>query len=155
MENVRPKDEALALVAKQLHSVRDPVLLILKSHLLIEVFLSDFLEGALPNPRALDGARLTFRQKLSVAMALVDSSGELENYHYSWLWGFIAQLNSLRNHLAHNLEPKDLELRLQKFVKASEPHIVRWHWATMSDDTERVKEVLVVLCALVYGLRLR
>jgi hypothetical protein len=90
----------------------DPTYSILKAHLLFEEMLRDYLNRALPNPSALESARLSFAQLLAVVRAL---SKNVPVDH--WHWKAISELNKLRNTLAHNLEPAALGEKIEKYVE--------------------------------------
>jgi hypothetical protein len=78
----------------------DPLGVVIRGHLYVESQLIQLLEEALPDPGAIDLTRLNFPTKLDLAVALkVIKETEKRGY---------AGLNSLRNHLAHNI---DVELR--------------------------------------------
>lgn len=78
----------------------DVSLLILKLHLLVEEQVRTFVDERLPNRVALEEARLECHQAICLAEAL-----SAEDIHPS-VWEAARKLNSLRNHVAHNLEPK-------------------------------------------------
>jgi hypothetical protein len=93
LENMRP-DESLR--------IGDPVLLILKCHLLSEAVLDRLLELALePNGEAVLSARLNYNQKLTIASRSVLT----KDYELlpDYVVGSLRKLNQIRNHLAHEL----------------------------------------------------
>lgn len=83
---------------------------ILKSQLALEQVLQDYLDRRLPNPRELDDTRMMF----AATLALVRSVCPQPDH---WVFGMAKALNSLRNKLAHNLEPPDLEKKTQLFCR--------------------------------------
>lgn len=83
-----------------------PVEFLLKSHLLIEEQLHDFLRTGLAYPDALADARLTFAQTLKLVHALTGELFPIE------LIQFIQKLNTLRNRVAHQAEPEGVDLQL-------------------------------------------
>lgn len=89
----------------------DPTYSLLKAHLLFEELLRTYLKRLLPNAEALDGARLSFAQVLSLAKACSPKS--LSEH---WSWKAIGDLNRLRNMLAHQTAPKNLRERLDEFT---------------------------------------
>lgn len=91
-------------------SAKDPTYLVLKAHLLIEEVLFRFIESQAHRPGSLSEARLGFAQLIALCKSFHRYSKE------DW-WGWAAhkKLNSLRNLLAHNLEPKDLRDRIVDF----------------------------------------
>lgn len=88
----------------------DPTYLVLKAHLLAEEVLYCFIEKQAIQPECLKGARLTFAQLLALCCAF-------HPYRRSdwWCWTALKKLNALRNLLAHNLEPKDLNEDIAQF----------------------------------------
>jgi hypothetical protein len=88
----------------------DPTYLTLKAHLLAEEVLYRFLESQAHRPESLGEARLGFSQLIAVSRAL-----HLHSKSDWWGWTALKKLNSLRNLLAHNLEPKDLKDRIVDF----------------------------------------
>jgi len=62
-------------------------------------------------PAALEAARLSSHQLICLAESLC-----LPNSDPQWLWNTAMHLNKLRNQLAHNLEPKDLQREIKAFT---------------------------------------
>ena len=85
---------------------------VLKAHLLFEEMLRGYLRVKLPSAAALDGARLSFSQRLALCRSLTP----VEQVQ-SWLWTGVEKLNTLRNYLAHGAGNKDLEKEIDKYVK--------------------------------------
>ena len=69
-----------------------------------------YLEKKLAHPGALDGARLTFSHLLAVAKAV---SRDIEPD--DWMWKAFADLNTLRNLLAHEPEKDSLQKKLDDY----------------------------------------
>lgn len=76
----------------------DLSLLILKLHLLVEEQVRAFVDERLQNKNALTRAKLECHQAICLAEAI--SSEEINGN----IWEAARKLNSLRNHIAHNLE---------------------------------------------------
>lgn len=89
----------------------DPTYSLLKAHLLFEELLRAYLAKVLPHPAALNGARLTFVQLLSIARA--SSTHALPDH---WMWKAIGDLNKLRNMLSHEARPKDLRQKIEDYI---------------------------------------
>jgi hypothetical protein len=89
----------------------DLTLTVLKGHLLIEEQLRALLIAASKSPAAIDEANLRFSQMLSLVKALYNDDS------LTRIWNAIKALNSLRNQLAHRLEPRDVERRVTEFAK--------------------------------------
>lgn len=88
----------------------DPSYLVLKAHLIAEEELNRFLGSRAKREAAIYSARLSFAQLLALCRAFHPFAEE--NW---WVWNALQKLNSLRNTLAHNLEPKDLQERIIEF----------------------------------------
>lgn len=83
---------------------------VLRGHLLLEEQLQRLLGSAAPAPAFVEEANLRFPQLLQLVRAfLPDETLEL-------VWRSLRELNGLRNQLAHRLEPRDLEARVNAFV---------------------------------------
>ena len=89
----------------------DVTLTVLKGHLVIEELLYALAEQHCPNPAQLAKARLSFAQLLAVVQALVSVPVPQE------AWQGIAELNGLRNSLAHKLQPSDVQERVERLYK--------------------------------------
>ena len=103
----------------------DPVLVILRGHLLIEVHLRDILARAFKAPEELEDARLTFYHVLAVTRAIVGRPDDP-------VWPFIKRLNEVRNKIAHlprrtlsselrTLEPVGLDTMIDSVVELLPP----------------------------------
>jgi hypothetical protein len=88
----------------------DPTYLVLKAHLLAEEVLYLYVEGRAHRSGPISAARLSFSQLLALCRAFHPYSSE-----DWWAWSALQKLNSFRNTLAHNLEPKDLQDRIVEF----------------------------------------
>ena len=109
---------------------------ILKAHLLLEGMFRDFCSRSLPNPQHLQGARLTFKQILLLARSLDTDYSDMP------LWSVVSHLNSLRNAMAHELEPSAEKIaKLQRMITT----------ATAALDDERDSHSLQDALAFVCG----
>jgi hypothetical protein len=88
-------------------------LIILKGHLLVERQVRAFVEARLLTPHAISRARLSSNQLICLAEAMC-----LPNKDPAWLWSMVKKLNSLRNSLAHDLAPADIQDRVNDFLNA-------------------------------------
>jgi hypothetical protein len=80
----------------------DLSLVVAKTHLILEQHLTALIAHYCPRPRFLPDARLKFSQKLYLVRALVLMPINDE------IWAALKLLNTIRNDLAHNLEPPKL-----------------------------------------------
>src|SRR6266581_2571821 len=83
--------------------MEDPLLITLKGHLIIEAALADICTRLLANPPALERDRMGFVARLNLVCALLDPGYLPDSIVQS-----LRDLNRIRNSLAHNLEPGDL-----------------------------------------------
>jgi hypothetical protein len=90
----------------------DTTLVILKGHLLIEAELIDICGRSLKSPDALEAGRVPFGVRLNLVRALVGDDSMPEGF-----WRAIKDLNQIRNDLAHQLEPKDIDKALHQFFR--------------------------------------
>ena len=89
-----------------LQSPEDLAFVLLKGHLLIEEKLDSILCTIVAHGEYLDKARLTFHTKAVVAQSMSWSQ------HANEMWKLVYSINTLRNQLAHSLEPNELESKL-------------------------------------------
>lgn len=102
--------EAIRRFVRHLPRTEDMTLVILKGHLLIEALLREVIARKFAKPESLKEAKLGFSQCVFIAEAIYAKETP------SWLWVALHKLNTIRNHLAHNLEPKGVEDRIADFV---------------------------------------
>jgi hypothetical protein len=95
---------------RHLEGVTDVVVIILKGHLIIEEGLIAAIEAKCSKAEYLESARLSFYQKLQLVRALYTSANVKQNPEdvMNTVFDALEALNTLRNRLAHNLEPKDV-----------------------------------------------
>lgn len=108
----------------------DLVSLVLRGHLVVEELLFAAISVHCQESEHLKTARLRFPQLVALLRALEKVSAVPPSY-----WTALSELNSLRNALAHILEPQDLASRVAHFVaviaegstqaKFPEPHSSR------------------------------
>ena len=107
----------LRRMIEHLPNGNDLTLIVLKGHLLIEERLLDLVRLRLGSDDAtLNEARLRFSQLVPLARAASGRPG------YPWFWRALQKLNSLRNDLAHHLEPKQVERLSAELVAQLEPY---------------------------------
>lgn len=92
-------------------AANDPTYLVLKTHLLAEEVLYDFLRKNTLRPECLDKVRLSFSQTIALAQAFTPLA--LADW---WGWSALIKLNTLRNLLAHNLQPNNLSDKIVDFT---------------------------------------
>ena len=103
-------DSVLARISRDLEPIEDIILLLLKSHLLVEQQINSALHKIFPGFASLDVGRLTYYQRIQVVRAL-DGSRKAED-----ALRFAERLNLVRNRLANQLEPVGIEDTIAAFV---------------------------------------
>lgn len=91
---------------------KDRRLVVLQAHLLIEEQLRQLVSERLKNTRAIEEADLDFHQCACVAQSYFPPD------HLPWLWAGVKKLNKIRNDIAHKLEPKGLQDRMDELVSS-------------------------------------
>jgi hypothetical protein len=95
---------------------KDPELVLLKGHLLIEEQVRALIDRRLQNPQALKeaNARLEAHQAIQLAQAFFPPG------HMVDIWRAISKLNTLRNAIAHNMVEKgSLADRIEAWVQSA------------------------------------
>lgn len=115
---------------KLLPRSEDKELVILKAHLLFEEQIRLIVSERVKNPKAISDAKLSFNGICAVAKSFFHKD------HDPKLWESINKINSIRNHIAHNLEPKELEKKLEDLA------ISYTIWADLEDEISRLEMTL-------------
>lgn len=114
---MKPTLEAREARSQRLHEILrapdDLISLVLRGHLFIEELLFAAVSAHCQDIEHIKTARLRFPQLVALLRALEKISAAPPNY-----WAALSELNTLRNALAHNLEPSDLTSRVARFVGA-------------------------------------
>ena len=126
--------------------VKDPTVIILRGHLLIENLLDQLIAANLTNANAIQNARLTFFQKLCLAKGIVGSSSE------DGRWKPIEELNKLRNMISHNLPDETMCKKLDPVLRALFPG----EFGGIPNDThsksKALRKGIIFECAVLLGL---
>lgn len=136
--------EVYARFRRLLPRSRDPVLVVLKAHLLAEERLDSALNHLSRSSRPLRDARLTFHQKLTLCNALLGDSAAVE-------WQFLQALNKLRNALVHNAEVEDVDRRIDAAIASlwpGEPTA----FAGQAQRLTALKNAVMITCAFLEGV---
>jgi len=91
---------------------KDVDLIILKAHLLIEEEVNAIIHARLKNPDVLLGEeRLESVYRIRLAQSFFEPEAQ------PWLWKVLLQLNTLRNRVAHSINPKGREDIIHDIIK--------------------------------------
>lgn len=128
----------------------DPVLVLLRGHLLIEELLIEIIESRCKHPQVLKDARLSFFQVLRLAQALStpkqisklskELSKELD------LWSNIEKVNRVRNVLAHTLEPSEVYSAIDTYLGECFTDPKQLAKMTPDEKSHELQETLAFLC---------
>ncbi|MFA5252888.1 MAG: hypothetical protein WC454_09940 [Phycisphaerae bacterium] len=140
---------------------KDPTLVVLKGHLLVEEQLQGIIEDQLSSTSMLKDARLTFYQKLKLAQCIIgrkfSEKTNFENREYDF-GKATEKLGELRNKLAHNIEVPKMNLLIDNFCSYFEDSIteveIRSYVAWGPDRDKRLKFSLSQLCCALLRVRL-
>lgn len=101
-------------ISEHLDKTDDPILVILRAHLLVEERLRDILARLSQASEELKAARLSFHQALCLCRAVIGRQDDPA-------WDFMARLNEVRNRIAHHLDPGDFDELLGSVVTKLRP----------------------------------
>src|ERR1700682_6792678 len=87
-------------------------LVVLKAHLLMEEKIILLGDGRTKNPTALKEAKLESFHRICLAQSFFPAD------HQPWLWKALKRLNALRNQIAHEVDPKGVEDKIEDFVRS-------------------------------------
>ena len=96
----------------------DPTFVVLKSHLLFEELLRDFLLKHLRHPETLQGARLSFAQLIKLCQGFASTLEPLD-----WRWRALNEINRLHNALAHEFESESIDTMVVRIVDLVGPEV--------------------------------
>ena len=108
---------------------RDPTLLILKGHLLIEEQIRKIIDERVEKPEVVAEAQLDCFQAICLAEALCANSSNLS------LWKSLRRLNNLRNDIAHKIDDKGLEDKMTHLVSMVKAHSMIGEAGTTGEST--------------------
>ncbi|SHF56714.1 hypothetical protein SAMN02745753_02207 [Marinomonas polaris DSM 16579] len=113
METTKRQVQAFNRFLELLPHGKDKELVILKGHLLIEEQVWLILRQKLVNFSALKDAGLNCHGSICLAQSLFPSN------HNPKIWKSIKKLNKLRNSIAHNIDLKGLNDKIDDFVQSA------------------------------------
>jgi hypothetical protein len=96
------------LAEKHLEGVSDGISMVLKAHLILEETLHQMVRVKCEHPEFLEKAQLRFYQLIQVARAFYRLDEAPLAAKGIDVWEIVEAINTLRNRLAHNLEPEGL-----------------------------------------------
>lgn len=146
-EKLESATDVIQMFDKHMPRAKDITLIILKGHLLIEQVLTDILDTELSYSKALYDAKMSFSNRLAVVKSIYGTDS-------SFPYGVIENLNSLRNQLVHNLEPKDIKSKLDDFIiKTKQSKVGLLSEYKQLESSDRLKLAIISLYAYVCGMK--
>lgn len=98
------------------HYQDSAILILLKGHLLVEELLRGYIDRKLPNPAAFVHKHFLFAKVLMLCRSLTSPKVK------SWAFDAAKKLNDVRNEVAHELDPTELQGKLEAFTTLVEQH---------------------------------
>jgi hypothetical protein len=135
-------DDPIMAITRHLESTDDPTLLVLRTHLLVEERLRDIINRICRAPSEVRSGRLSFYQVLYLCRAIIGR-------HDEPAWGFVERLNEVRNRMAHQLDPGNLDELIGSVVDKLE-----WsHHRHPDKAAERFRQAAVYVCGYFDSMR--
>jgi hypothetical protein len=125
---------------------KDPTVVILRGHLLIEELLNDIISFHLKDPSAIKDARLTFFQKMRLAQ------GILGNKKDNSTWKAIEVLNKLRNQISHRLPDSTLINQMNPILKAIFEDEFDQIPSDIYSKSKALRKGIIFHCAMLSGM---
>jgi len=138
-------DQYFQKLKAHLPLAKDPTVVILRGHLLIEELLDELIAASLKYPPAIKGARLTFFQKLCIAQGIIGRSRNDSR------WKPIKELNKLRNTISHNLPDATLSKKLAPVLKAFFKDEFDQIPNDLYSKSKALRKGIIFHCAFLYG----
>lgn len=141
----RNSHEYFGRLKYHLPRVKDPTVVILRGHLLIEELLDELIAANLKDSDAIHDARLTFHQKLCIVQAFI---GRVRSGH---ILEPIFALNKLRNEIGHRLPDatliKKLDSVLKEFLEDEFDQIP----TDVYSKSKALRKSIIFHCAMLHG----
>ncbi len=138
--------EILRLI-KYLPHGNDIDLIILKGHLLVEEQLIQLVKSKVKFPAAIANVNFGFYHLLCFAKALAYQS------EFDWAWEALRKLNTIRNDLAHHLEPPTLLQKLEELIQLVDDNFPLWNSLQSNDIQGKIKAILSIFHGWLSSLR--
>ncbi|MBZ9674507.1 hypothetical protein [Mesorhizobium sp. ES1-1] len=106
---------------EHLDGIDDPLLMLLKGHLIVERLLHDILAESVTNTR--NDENLGFFRTMSRVRALYPIIGNTSPSDSDRFWASIEALNQLRNRMAHRLDHGDIGSLLNQLLILDDPSV--------------------------------
>jgi hypothetical protein len=145
-EDLHRSADAMLRVLRHLPKEGYLSLIVLKGHLLIEKLLFYLVTVGVKHPGALESGNLSFYTLASVAKALYFEE------RFAQFWDAVFQLNTLRNRLAHNLAPADLNDKLRRFALAASGGNEKAADQVLAEPEKQMVGAIEVMCGFFIGL---
>ena len=88
-------------------------IIILKGHLLLEEMLREILGKSVISQESVDAAQLSFHQVVCIVRSMYTNKAN------EWVWLGIVEINKIRNKMAHNLKPVNLNEKCESLIEHS------------------------------------
>jgi len=139
-------DDAFQEYLNHMPKDNDPLLLVLKGHLLIEQQLGGILAVAIPSVEYLELGKRKFIEKLRLCRSFARTQ------QASPAWELMLAINTLRNAYAHSLEPPDLQTKTDRVINLA---MASHRSSFKQGDSSTTRLRIALLCPLSFLALLR
>ena len=137
------EDKYVQQFKKHLEEVDAFILIVLKSHLIMESAIDNIIRLIFFWPAILLDARMNFFQKVEIVRAYALREDEMS------IWKLMHAIAELRNEVAHNLEPKKRQARMDKVRKLYLSEVSPEHAGEHKDAAD--EEIVIYASSLCTG----
>jgi hypothetical protein len=132
--NTLPENQldAINYFIKTMPKSDDITLIVIKGHLLLEEQLRNLFKSNFNNPKVLNKSKFEFSQIITMVEAIFENDERNNNF-----WESIRKLNTIRNDIAHNIENKGLNDKVNNLIKISNKIL-----SLKIEDTETIENKL-------------
>lgn len=130
-------DKYVLQFKKHLEEVDPFILVVLKSHLIMESAIDNIIRLTFFHPEIILEARMNFYQKVEIVRAYSVREDEMS------IWQLMHAIAELRNEVAHNLEPKKRERRMDKVRRLYYSEVS----AEIAEDHKDAPDEMIVMTA--------
>lgn len=132
--NTLPENQlhAINYFIKTMPKSDDITLIVIKGHLLLEEQLRNLFKSNFNNPKALNKSKFEISQIITMVEAIFENDEKNNNF-----WESIRKLNTIRNDIAHNIENKGLNDKVNNLIKISNKIL-----SLKIEDTETIENKL-------------
>jgi hypothetical protein len=148
-ERKKLTDPSLDYLRKKLSTIDDLGQLILNTHLEIEMEMNKLIELGCFHPEQLDGARLTFFQKVCLVRSMCPRKDDTD------IWELVLGLNKVRNDFAHGdtSETRSRKLQILKQKVLAACPVTKREFVRQGDEKDTIVYLAAICTYFMFGAR--